>query len=201
MPGFDRTQEALIAQTLLNGKLDQYLQVAQKMQMDQAALLAELVQKNFKKPAVFDSLNFLDYVSSYDLVGSDWITQNLLETGIASAGCFQIQDADSIRIAFSFFDALTSPSQSILMAALSVDQTPVPADSFFLIPQTAFFTNENVTGSGNNQNFWYSEIPVSGYRYLHLCGSIAAQDLIYYITRIFAGQYDNNIVGTIAKIK
>jgi hypothetical protein len=173
MPGYNRTQDALISATDLATALQAYSVVPTKILADAAALQNELLRKNFKKPSVFASGNILSSSWQYPLVGSDpWSQRYLVQVASVTVFVFNIQDADIVKINVQIACDSSPFFQCSYALSPSDGMNAIPASEFCSLSNFAF--SEGVPNPVGISLYGaaaaWDEIACAGNKYLHVFG-------------------------------
>lgn len=189
MPGFDQQAADLVARTMLQGGLGQYMQVAQKLAYDQASVINELSRRLFKPKSVFRNITMVENLANYGVVGADpataaWQGATGVATGSQSVFVFSLDDADVVRLTATAFQTSSAPIVTPLIIgwALTPNQggnspTPIALNQFALVSGAS--DTYGIVSTNKDQLINVSEeIPCSGNRYIHIFAALGNQDFI-----------------------
>ena len=173
MSGYNRNQEQLISLTQLKQALSDFALIPTTVVQAQQTLLAQHFISSRKKPSIFAAGTHLDAVNTYTVAGTSAGTALKYWTGVqvSMVKVFNIQDADVVRINFWLATLTASfvPFQIGFVLSTSDVFNAVPMEqSSFLGSHCSY-----CSGTGVNQTFQFigDEIPVSGYKYIHIFGA------------------------------
>lgn len=141
MPGFDRTQEQVIAARNLETTLQGYINVAGQQTQATMELTALLRAKFAKAPSVFKAGSFLDYIYAYPLVGSDGATNSYAAFGVQSIFVIPILDSDVCRLRIYGPDSSEPVFCAYALAPSNGAKANIPASDFALIKTQASVAN------------------------------------------------------------